>query len=211
MALVIRRQLGEDYFDEEEVEQDATEVEKMIEEFVDEPLICHDDIPESDDEEEAAPRRPRRRTYYIRGNGRLYLDQTDFKENILDYVLRTGRNLSQTRYDKTNISFKSIGGDKESGGCKWRVYASTLPNDDVWKIRIFVDEHSCTPNGDVDMLKVPQIARLFLDKIREEPKYYMPMNIEEKIREEWGITVSRPQCQAARNKALRWIECEYDR
>ncbi|XP_024007941.1 uncharacterized protein LOC112083950 [Eutrema salsugineum] len=218
MALVIRRALGEDDFDEEEVDRDATEIEKMVEEFEDEPSIFHDNIPESDDDDEgeAAPTRPRPRTSFSRGNGILYLNQSffngvDFKENVLDYALSTGRNLEQTRYDKTNISFKCLGGDEESGGCQWRVYASTREKDALWKIRILNDKHSCTPNGEVTMLKVPQIARLFLDKIREEPKYYMPMKIEEKIREEWGITVSRPQCQAARNKALRWIECEYDR
>lgn len=66
------------------------------------------------------------------------------------------------------------------------------------------------PNGTCEMLKVPQIARLFVDKIREEPEYYMPMKIEEVVQEKWGITVSRPQCQAARNKSLKWIKCEYD-
>ena len=38
----------------------------------------------------------------------------------------------------------------------------------------------------------------------------MPMKIEQLVMENWKISVSRPQCQHARNKALRWIEREYD-
>ncbi|XP_013745161.1 uncharacterized protein LOC106447729 [Brassica napus] len=52
--------------------------------------------------------------------------------------------------------------------------------------------------------------KLFVDKIREEPEYFMPMKIEELVMEKWKLSVSRPQCQHARNKALRWIEREYD-
>lgn len=60
------------------------------------------------------------------------------------------------------------------------------------------------------MVKVPVIARLFVNKIREEPAYYMPMKIEELIMANWSISVSRPQCQAGRNKALKWIKSEHD-
>ncbi|CAA7023907.1 unnamed protein product [Microthlaspi erraticum] len=62
----------------------------------------------------------------------------------------------------------------------------------------------------VELVKVPVIARLFKEKIRREPEYYMPMKIEELVMSEWGIVVSRPQCQAGRNKALKWISSEYD-
>lgn len=57
---------------------------------------------------------------------------------------------------------------------------------------------------------MPVIARLFLDKIRDEPVYFMPMKIEELLKKKWKISVSRPQCQDARLKALKWIDKEYD-
>ena len=80
----------------------------------------------------------------------------------------------------------------------------------MWKITKFIEKHSCIPNGDVDMFKVPAIARMFVDKIREEPEYYMPMKIEEIVQERFGVTVSRHHCRATRLKALRWVETEYD-
>lgn len=201
---------GED-FDEETVEREENEIEQVVEEFIDEPPVRHDECPSSEDEGDEPRKKAKKVVPVKRGAGNLYkgqhfLNGVAFKDSVLDYALRTGRNIKQYRYDKDKIGFICVGAE----ACEWKVYASTLPKDNVWKIRIFTEEHSCIPNGDCEMLKVPQIARLFVDKIREEPEYYMPMKIEELVQEKWGFTVSRPQCQAARNKALRWIEFEND-
>ena len=214
----------EDEFDEEAVERDAFEIEQLVDNYVNEPSIRHDEIPESDSDDSdnegnksEKVSKQKSSNPVRRGNGILYKDQrffngVAFKECVLDYALRTGRNIKQYRYDKDKIGFKCVGGLSEDEGeaCEWKVYAFVLPSDNIWKVRVFVEKHSCVPNGSCEMLKVPQIARLFVDKIREEPEYYMPMKIEEIIQEKWGLTVSRPQCQAARIKALKWIEFEYD-
>ena len=206
---------GGETFDEEAEERDQVEIEQLVGEFVDESSVRHDQIPESDDEEEKGlKKKPTEVTHIRRGDGSLYKNQTflndvAFKDSVLDYALKTGRNIQQYRYDKEKIGFKCVGSN-DGEGCGWKIYASVLPSDNVWKVRVFVENHSCVPNGECSMLKVPHIARLFVDKIREEPEYYMPMKIEEVVQEKWRITVSRPQCQAARNKAMKWIEYEYD-
>ncbi|CAA7051184.1 unnamed protein product [Microthlaspi erraticum] len=225
MSVVVPHEnLAED-FDDELEDRDQYFVQKLVEEFEDEPSILHNEYPEteSDSEEEAEEGEPlvgRQRTPHIRRgdgpDGHLYKDQTffngvAFKEAVLDYALKSKRNLKQYRYDKDKIGFECVGGGSKVNGedCKWQVYASTLPSDPMWRVRKFIDTHTCVPNGKCEMIKVPVIARLFLDKIREEPSYYMPMKIEEQI-QKWGIIVSRPQCQAARNNALKWIDWEYD-
>lgn len=215
MSLVVRDSDVTGDFDEEAQDRDQFHIEQMVEEFADEPPIEHDVYPETEtDENDGGSNRVR--THIRRGDGRLYHNQTffngvAFKEAVTDYVLRTGRNLKQYRYDKDKIGFKCVGCDGTDGSrCDWKVYASTLPNDSMWKIRKYVDKHSCVPNGECEMFKVPHIARLFVDKIRDNPEYYMPMKLEEIIKEQWKISVSRPQCQAARKKALQWIEREYD-
>ncbi|KAG7553248.1 Zinc finger SWIM-type [Arabidopsis thaliana x Arabidopsis arenosa] len=109
-------------------------------------------------------------------------------------------------YDKDKIGFKCVGSEK----CEWQVYAASLPRDPMWTIRLIKDVHVCIPNGECEMFKVPVIARLFVDKIRDNPDYYLPAKIEEIILENWKISVTRPQCQSARRKALQWIELEYD-
>ncbi|XP_024010115.1 uncharacterized protein LOC112085211 [Eutrema salsugineum] len=173
-------EVEEDSDGEDVREQNQYNIEGTLIEFEDEPSIMHNVYPESESDEDEAVRTRRRHNTIRRGDGRLYEGQIfmngiAFKEVVLDYALRTARNLKQYR----------------------------------WQVKVFVSKHSCVPNGSCEMLKVPVIARLFLDKIRDEPKYFMPMKIEEIVKEKWKITVSRPQCQAARNKALRWIEKEY--
>ncbi|XP_010418869.1 PREDICTED: uncharacterized protein LOC104704490 [Camelina sativa] len=215
MALIERDPGGPtpDY-DEEGEDRDQFHIEQMIEEFVDEPPIRHDVYPESEDDGDDGP--VRARTNMRRGNGELFYKQAffngvAFKEAVLDYVLKTGRNLKQYRYDKAKIGFKCVGVNDEDGSkCEWKVYASILSNDKMWRINRFIDKHSCIPNGECEMLTVPHIARLFVDKIRDDPEFFMPRKIEEIVKADWKISITRPQCQAARKTALKWIEREYD-
>lgn len=53
----------------------------------------------------------------------------------------------------------------------------------MWRIRVFNKVHTCVPNGQCEMIKVQVITKLFVDKIYEEPNYFMPMKIEEIIKE----------------------------
>ncbi|KAG7582076.1 Zinc finger SWIM-type [Arabidopsis suecica] len=202
--------------DPEGEDRDQFHIEEMLNEWTDEPHIRHDEYPESDAEENGdGPERFH--THIRRGDGHLYPKQTffsgvAFKEAVVDYALRTGCNLKQYRYDNDKIGFKCVGNDGKEEGvrCEWQVYAAILPKDQMWKIRKFIDKHSCIPNGECEMFKVPHIARLFVDKIRDNPELYLPAKIEELIKEQWKISVTRNQCQAARKKARQWIEKEYD-
>lgn len=58
---------------------------------------------------------------------------------------------------------------------------------------MFVDKHPCAPNGECEMLMIQIIARLFVDKIWDEPEYNIPMKIEETIKERWKVIVSKSQ------------------
>ena len=200
---------------EDRRERNDYNIEKEAMDFVDEHPVKHNlypDIEDNEDEEgKEIQRTIYRRNNIRRGNGELYVRQVfisgfAFKETVLDYALKTGLNIKQNRYDKTKIAFVCVG-----KGCSWRIFCSSSeksPN--KWQVKILKKDHTCVPTGTCEMLKVPQLARLFVDKIREEPEYFMPMKIEQLVMEKWKISVSRPQCQHARNKALRWIEREYD-
>ncbi|XP_024006589.1 uncharacterized protein LOC112083091 [Eutrema salsugineum] len=200
---------GFDSDGEDRQERYEYDIEEALTQFTDGPPIMHNvypDIPNEGTEEQQA----RKRRYNIRrgdGNlfkGQLFTSGIAFKEAVLDYALKTGYNISQNKYDKTKLSF-TCGGE----GCSWRIYSSISGKSGTWQVVTFQSKHTCVPNGKCKMLKAPVIARLFLDKIREEPEYYMPMKLEEMIMEKWRISVSRPQCQHARNKALKWIAVEY--
>ncbi|CAA7021065.1 unnamed protein product [Microthlaspi erraticum] len=201
-------------------ERSDYEIEKAIQEFEDEPRVRHDEYPdtESDEEEkeeyengehEHGQRNPKR-SEPKRGAGNLlegqeFINGVVFKEAVLDHALKTARNIKQCRYDKDQIAF-NCGGKN----CKWYVYCSISGKISKWQVKVYRNIHIFDVNGECEMLKVPVIARLFLHKIRDEPEYFMPMKIEEMIKSCFRIVVSRAQCQAARNEALKWIRREYE-
>ncbi|XP_010468134.1 PREDICTED: uncharacterized protein LOC104748149 [Camelina sativa] len=202
-------------FDTEAEDRDEFHINKLATDFTEaEESIRHNVYPESEDEDEERVRSggASRGTPIVRGDGSMYKGQSfyngiAFKECVLDYALVSGCNLKQYRYDRDRIGFKCVGA---KGKCMWKVYAACLHNESMWRITLYTNKHICVPNGECEMFKVPVIARLFLDKIREEPEYYMPLKMEQTIMEKWKISVTRGQCQAARRKALAWIELEYD-
>ncbi|CAA7043604.1 unnamed protein product [Microthlaspi erraticum] len=120
MSVVVPHEnLAED-FDDELEDRDQYFVQKLVEEFEDEPSILHNEYPEteSDSEEEAEEGEPlvgRQRTPHIRRgdgpDGHLYKDQTffngvAFKEAVLDYALKSKRNLKQYRHIYGNLKKK---------------------------------------------------------------------------------------------------------
>ncbi|KFK26847.1 hypothetical protein AALP_AA8G301100 [Arabis alpina] len=110
------------YYEEAE-EREEFRIEQLLEANEDEAPIRHDVVSDSDsDEEEDDEVRERAqeiaRTYISRGDGSLYKKQkfingVAFKETVVDYVVRTGRNLWQYRYDKLKLGFKCAGGGEK--------------------------------------------------------------------------------------------------
>ncbi|XP_018514420.1 uncharacterized protein LOC108871883 [Brassica rapa] len=178
------------------------------EEEFEEQFIGRNTIPDSSDEEEDdfdTRDRKRKKTSDDKLDvGTTFWSGFEFKEAVLDYALNKGRNIQQERWDTTKLSFKC--GIK--GKCKWRVYCSYDKSSQKWIVKTRYKYHSCTPNGKCKLLKSPVIARLFLDKLRENSAL-MPEKIQEQIKEIWKLIAPRNQCQRGRTLALRWLEKEY--
>lgn len=137
--------------------------------------------------------------------GSTFLTGIEFKEAILDYVLKNGHNVVQNRWEKDKIAFKCGMGGK----CKWKVYCSYDTKKQLFVVKTSCGSHSCTPNGKCEFLKSPVIGRLFLDKLRINDKF-MPMDIQQYIKERWKLVSTIPQCQRGRLLALKWLQKEYD-
>ncbi|XP_020887134.1 uncharacterized protein LOC110230003 [Arabidopsis lyrata subsp. lyrata] len=176
------------------------EVEDSVGNFVDEFSVGRNEIPDSSDEEEdpivLRDRRIRRSRVDRLSIGQLFFNGVKFKEAIIEYALNTGNNVVQGRWEKTKLEFKC----GIVGKCKWR---------QMWVVKTTYRKHSCTPNGRCKILRSPVIARLFMDKLRVNPKF-MPKEIQNHIKDHWKIVSSRGQCQSARLLALKLLEKEYE-
>ncbi|KAG7583923.1 Zinc finger PMZ-type [Arabidopsis suecica] len=185
------------------------EVEDSVGNFVDEFSVGRNEIPDSSDEDEdpivLRDRRIRRSRVDRLSIGQLFFNGVEFKEAIIEYALNTGNNVVQGRWEKTKLEFKC----GIVGKCKWRVYCSYDEPRQMWVVKTTYRKHSCTPNGRCKILRSPVIARLFMDKLRVNPKF-MPKEIQNHIKDHWKIVSSRGQCQSARLLALKLLEKEYE-
>lgn len=194
--------------DEEELEDRYEhEIKQSVADFEEEECIGRKSIPDSSDEEEddfVVRDRKRKKSEDKLEIGTVFWSGFEFKEAVLDYALSKGRNIQQSRWDKTKLSFKC----GIRGKCKWRVYFAFDFPTQKWLVKTRYKYHSCTPNGKCKLLRSPVIARLFLDKLREDSGL-MPEKIQEQIKETWKFIASRNQCQRGRTLALKWLEKEY--
>lgn len=198
--------------DEELMERFELEIEDYVAQFRDELPMRHNEYPGSDSDSEDVEVVPANRRHQIRrrGDGTLHYQQVfysgvAFKEAVLDYALKSGRNIRQYRWDQMRLGYKCA-----MAGCNWRIYCSLSRKRNRWEVTVYKNQHACSRNGECLMLTDPVIARLFLDKIRQDPELMMPMKIQEMIKDQWKITATRNQCQEARKKALRWIKKEHE-
>lgn len=136
--------------------------------------------------------------------GSTFFTSIEFKEAVLDCALKYGHNVVQNRWEKDRIAFKCGMGGK----CQWQVYCAFDKKKQLFVVRTSCMRHRCTPNGKCAMLKSPVIARLFLDKLRLN-SMFMPMDIQQHIKERWKLVSTIPQCQRGRLIALKLLEKEY--
>jgi len=195
--------------EEDPLERFDFEVDDGVANFEDEIPIGRDIIPESSDEDEDPILVRDRRIRRAMGDkfviGSTFFTGIEFKEAILEVTLKHGHNVVQDRWEKEKISFKC----GMSGKCKWRVYCSYDPDRQLFVVKTSCTWHSCSPNGKCQILKSPVIARLFLDKLRLNEKF-MPMDIQEYIKERWKMVSTIPQCQRGRLLALKMLKKEYE-
>lgn len=193
---------------EEEMERFHLEIEDFVALFKDELPINQNMYADSDSESEDVVLVAGNRGEQIRGRGdgnllfgQVFYSGVEFKEVVLDHALKEGRNIKQSRWDQTKLEYRCA-----IEPCKWRIFCSIHKKLNRWEVKTFDNHHSCNRNGHCKMLTDPVIARLFLDKIRQDPNYMMSMKIQELIKEQWKLVATRNQCQEARNKALQWIK-----
>ena len=149
--------IGNGEEDEEELEDRYEyEIEQSVAEFEDEEVIRRNTIPDSSDEDEDyfdVRNRKRKRSEDKLEVGTAFWSGFEFKEAVLDYALTKGRNIEQSRWDKTKLSFKC----GIRGKCKWRVYCAFDVPTQKWLVKTRYKYHSCTPNGK---------CKLFIDPIK---------------------------------------------
>lgn len=165
----------------------------------------HNTPPNSDGEEEEV-------VSYVRckkGSGELKLRQvfdtlSEFKEAVVDYVLKEGWNIKMSKTGKEKNSAICV-----ADGCSWRIYCSYEKPASKWMVKTFQDEHSCTADGYSKIIKEGVIAKMFMDDIRSDPDF-RPKTMQTQIQQRYNLIVTYEQCRNAKRTALDLIKAEHD-
>ncbi|XP_024014814.1 uncharacterized protein LOC112088710 [Eutrema salsugineum] len=193
---------GENNGDDERVDEDG-----ITEEEEQQPDNSEDTPPNSDDEDGGVQRR------FLackKGSGELQLAQVfdsiaEFKEAVVDYVLKEGYNVKYTKWGSEQSRVKcALGGD-----CPFVIYCAFEKPIERYMIKTFVKEHTCMKDGHSKVIKDGVIAKLFLNDIKKNPDY-RPSDMQDAFEEKYNIAVSNDQCRKAKRKALDIIQAEHD-
>ncbi|KAF3593988.1 hypothetical protein DY000_02025492 [Brassica cretica] len=195
-----------------ESDDDIEVVEEEIEVFKD--VNYEEQIPDEDeqypatddssgDEEEQAERLVKRNmpdgVFSLR---QLFNTGEEFKENVIQYILKTRRNVVFDRWEKTKLGAKCNEND-----CGWRIYCSVENPIEKWIVKTYEDEHQCHPVGRCKLIKSPVIADIFLEDIRRDPEMSAP-EIKDEMKRRYNIIISSPQSQVSRRMVFDKLQAE---
>ncbi|XP_048623651.1 uncharacterized protein LOC106435841 [Brassica napus] len=143
-------------------------------------------------------------------HGEIRLEQTfdaitEFKEAIVDYVLKTRRNVKFTRWGSEKSEVRCTIGE----GCPFRIYCSYEKPIKLFMAKFCNDEHSCDKDGFTKVVKDGVIAKLFLNDFRRNPDL-MPQAMQQTLEDRYDLVVTHNQCRKAKGKALKMIQDEDD-
>ncbi|XP_009140734.3 uncharacterized protein LOC103864720 [Brassica rapa] len=191
----------------EVVEEDIVDIDNVNyeEQIPDEDEVYPATDDSSGDEEEQAERLVQRGlpdgVFSLR---QLFSSGSEFKKNVIRYILKTGRNVVFDRWEKTKLGAKC--GEKN---CGWRIYCSVEEPIGKWMVKVYEDEHQCHPVGRCKLIKSPVVADLFLEDIRRDPEMSAP-EIKDEMKRRYNIIISPAQSQVARRLIFDKLQAETD-
>ncbi|CAH2053835.1 unnamed protein product [Thlaspi arvense] len=182
---------------------------EFVDEEIDEYLtpVCSDD--EEDDNVAGGYFR------YKKGSGELKLRQSfdsleDFKQAMVDYVLKEGWNVKYVRWEKDKSELKCASEAEEGEeNCMWKIYCSYEEPLQKWLVKVYNKKHTCMKTWRSKILSQEVIAKLFVDDLRDDPTI-MPKAIQYEIQKRWSLIATVDQCRKTKKRALDMIQEEND-
>lgn len=95
--------------------------------------------------------------------GMLFTDVGQFREAMKSLIIREGRKVQKKKNDQDKVSAKCLG-----AGCEWYIYARVIPGDKTFKLRKFMNKHTCGRSHDVQQMDAKWIAKEYVEEFRTD-------------------------------------------
>ncbi|XP_019231148.1 PREDICTED: uncharacterized protein LOC109212000 [Nicotiana attenuata] len=138
--------------------------------------------------------------------GQVYKDKATLKEVMENYVISQR---FQFRVDRSNaVSYALL---CMSEDCEWRFKASSINKSELFKVREFIDNHTCPLKDKVYEQRQASsslIGGMIRPKLTNHKRKYTPKDIIDDVKSDLGIDVSYMLAWRAKEKAMNFLRGE---
>ncbi|KAL0332737.1 UNVERIFIED_CONTAM: hypothetical protein Scaly_2175200 [Sesamum calycinum] len=132
--------------------------------------------------------------------GMIFCSKKEFKKAVQSYAIKQKRSVKFTKNDSFRV-YAVCSGD----GCKWKIHANKLKNEETFQINLYQDEHTCPQVFNVRNVKTSWLSERYLQDFKSDPKRDVKgwrVDIMNQLR----CHISRDQAYRAKRQALKKLE-----
>ncbi|XP_019230295.1 PREDICTED: uncharacterized protein LOC109211243 [Nicotiana attenuata] len=138
--------------------------------------------------------------------GQVYKDKATLKEVMENYAISQR---FQFRVDRSNaVSYALL---CMSEDCEWRLKASSINKSELFKVREFIDNHTCPLKDKVYEQRQASnslIGGMIRPKLTNHKRKYTPKNIIDDVKSDLGVDVSYMLAWRAKEKTMNFLRGE---
>lgn len=121
------------------------------------------------------------------------------RDAVKEYSIKVGL---QTRFFKCDREKVRV---KCKVGCPWELYASYVKSEGLYRIKTFIDTHTCSRTYNVPWVSTNWILHKYKDRIQRNPTWHVS-SLHETIQAEWTVNLDRQKVSSAKKRALEMIQ-----
>ncbi|KAH7847184.1 hypothetical protein Vadar_022991 [Vaccinium darrowii] len=125
-----------------------------------------------------------------------------FREAVKEHAIKWGKEIKFLKSDKRQARATC------KSPCPWTIYCSHVPNDEVYRVKTFIDEHSCVRSFKVPWVSTKWIVKKYSERIRKNPTWPIP-SLVDTIQSEKIVQVNLQKAYRAKKISLDMLQVAY--
>ncbi|KAH7858532.1 hypothetical protein Vadar_025040 [Vaccinium darrowii] len=122
-----------------------------------------------------------------------------FRDDVKEHAIKWGKEITFSKSDKRQVRPAC------KKPCPWTIYCAYVPNDEVYRVKTFVDQHECVRSFNVQWVSTKWIVKKYTERIRKNPTWPIPPLVET-IESENTVKVNHQKTYRAMRIAMQMLE-----
>ncbi|KAH7865657.1 hypothetical protein Vadar_009433 [Vaccinium darrowii] len=178
----------------------------VVDELGDEDVVSSDDLRSIDSESDGDNGRVKHSVFNEKTDmvnptfkvGMEFKSHTLFRDAVKEHAIKWGKEITFSKSDKRQVR---VGCKK---GCPWTIYCAYVPNDEVYRVKTFVDQHDCVRSFNVPWVSTKWIVKNYAERIGKNLTWPIPSLIET-IESENTVKINHQKAYRANRIAMQML------